>query len=83
MAWSAWKSVEGEGLDFEEIRYEKKIHSEDISADSAPSELEVPLDGTGEVVELEVRLDAIRNCEPWSWGDASKLWIESVGVAVR
>ena len=28
MSWSAWQPVEGDGLVFEEIRYEKKIHSE-------------------------------------------------------
>jgi 1,4-dihydroxy-2-naphthoyl-CoA synthase len=28
MGWSDWQSVEGEGLDFEEILFEKKVHSE-------------------------------------------------------
>lgn len=28
MTWSEWQTVEGEGLDFTEIRYEKKHHSE-------------------------------------------------------
>jgi len=28
MSWSDWQSVEGEGLDFEEILFEKKTHSE-------------------------------------------------------
>ena len=28
MSWSEWERVEGEGLDFEEIAYEKKEHLE-------------------------------------------------------
>ena len=28
MGWTEWKRVEGEGLDFDEILYEKKSHSE-------------------------------------------------------
>ena len=28
MTWSAWQRVDGEGLDFTEITYEKKSHSE-------------------------------------------------------
>ena len=28
MAWSAWETVAGEGLDFNEIRYEKRVHAE-------------------------------------------------------
>jgi 1,4-dihydroxy-2-naphthoyl-CoA synthase len=28
MSWSNWQRVEGEGLDFEEIIFEKKVHSE-------------------------------------------------------
>ena len=28
MSWSDWTRVEGEGLEFDEIRYEKRIHSE-------------------------------------------------------
>ena len=28
MSWSDWQQVEGDGLDFEEILYEKKIHAE-------------------------------------------------------
>src|SRR5436309_1397786 len=28
MSWTAWKQVEGEGLGFDEIVYEKKLHTE-------------------------------------------------------
>ena len=28
MAWSEWQTVEGEGLDFAEIQYDKKFHTE-------------------------------------------------------
>ena len=28
MSWSNWQKVEGEGLEFDEIVYEKKSHSE-------------------------------------------------------
>jgi naphthoate synthase/2-ketocyclohexanecarboxyl-CoA hydrolase len=28
MAWTEWKTVEGDGLEFDEIIYEKKVHSE-------------------------------------------------------
>jgi len=28
MGWTDWKKVEGEGLEFDEILYEKKFHTE-------------------------------------------------------
>ena len=28
MTWSAWEEVQGEGLDFEEIIYQKKYHAD-------------------------------------------------------
>ncbi len=56
----------------------KDCHTEDISADGAANELAVAIDAGADLVELELRLDALRNCEPWSWGDASKVWIDQV-----
>lgn len=56
----------------------REFHIEDISTSREPRSFDIPVEDPGATVELEIELRALRNCEPWKWGRASRLFIDRI-----
>jgi polysaccharide pyruvyl transferase CsaB len=50
----------------------KKVFSEDIAVDGNEKTLSFKVRPKSKKVRVEFKLEALRNCENWSWGSASK-----------
>jgi hypothetical protein len=57
---------------------ERLVHQEDIALSRQAKKFELEIEKAGPVVTLKIVLKALKNCEPWTWGGASKLFIGNV-----